>query len=116
MQGLADGYFVMPYTMGHYLATNKTDKVAADHPAFRQAEAGVAERVRRLLGIGGQRSVDSFHRELGRIMWEYCGMARNEAGLKEVLNRIPGLREEFWKNVNVTAGFRCAPDCCPQGE
>ena len=101
MQGLADGYFVMPYTMGHYLATNKTDKVAADHPAFRQAEAGVAERVRRLLGIGGQRSVDSFHRELGRIMWEYCGMARNEAGLKTALEKIPALRERFWREAKV---------------
>ncbi len=76
MQGLADGYFVMPYTMGHYLASNKLDAVAADHAAFKEAEARVDERGRRLLGIGGARSVDSFHRELGRIMWEYAGEAQ----------------------------------------
>jgi len=101
MQGLADGYFVMPYTMGHYLASNKIDKVATDHPAFKQAEAGVAERVRTLLGIGGPRSVDSFHRELGKIMWEYCGMTRNEAGLKTALEKIPALREQFWREAKV---------------
>ena len=101
MQGLADGYFVMPYTMGHYLASGKLDPVATDHPAFKQVEAGVAERVRSLLGIGGQRSVDSFHRELGRIMWEHCGMARNEAGLKAALEKIPALREQFWREAKV---------------
>jgi succinate dehydrogenase / fumarate reductase flavoprotein subunit len=101
MQGLADGYFVVPYTMGHYLASGKLDPVATDHPAFKEVEAGVAERVRSLLGIGGQRSVDSFHRELGRIMWEHCGMARNEAGLKEALEKIPALREQFWREAKV---------------
>ena len=101
MQGLADGYFVMPYTIGHYLAGGKIDKVATDHPAFKQVEAGVAERVRSLLGIGGQRSVDSFHRELGRIMWEHCGMTRNEAGLKAALEKIPALREQFWREAKV---------------
>ena len=101
MQGLADGYFVMPYTMGHYLASGKLDPVATDHPAFKQVEAGVAERVRSLLGIGGQRSVDSFHRELGRIMWEHCGMTRNEAGLKAALEKIPALREQFWREAKV---------------
>jgi succinate dehydrogenase / fumarate reductase flavoprotein subunit len=101
MQGLADGYFVMPYTIGHYLAGGKIDKVATDHPAFKQVEAGVAERVRSLLGIGGQRSVDSFHRELGRIMWEHCGMARTEAGLKAALEKIPALREQFWRETKV---------------
>ncbi len=101
MQGLADGYFVMPYTIGHYLASNKIDKVATDHSAFKQAEAGVAQRVRTLLGIGGPRSVDSFHRELGRIMWEDCGMARNEAGLKTALEKIPALREQFWREAKV---------------
>jgi succinate dehydrogenase / fumarate reductase flavoprotein subunit len=101
MQGLADGYFVMPYTMGHYLASNKIDKVGTDHPAFREAEAGVADRVRKLLGIGGPRSVDSFHRELGKIMWEYCGMTRSEAGLKTALARIPALREQFWREARV---------------
>jgi succinate dehydrogenase / fumarate reductase flavoprotein subunit len=101
MQGLADGYFVMPYTMGHYLASTRMDPVRADHPAFKQAEAGVAERVRKLLGIGGPRSVDSFHRELGKIMWEYCGMARNEKGLKTALEKIPELQERFWREAKV---------------
>ena len=101
MQGLADGYFVMPYTVGHYLASNKIEKLATDHSAFRQAEAAVADRVRSLLGIGGQRSVDSFHRELGRIMWEYCGMARNQAGLETALEKIPALREQFWREAKV---------------
>jgi succinate dehydrogenase / fumarate reductase flavoprotein subunit len=101
MQGLADGYFVMPYTIGDYLARNKIDKVATDHPAFKRVEASVAERVRNLLGIGGPRSVDSFHRELGRIMWEHCGMARNEAGLKTALEKIPVLREQFWREAKV---------------
>src|SRR5207249_5578688 len=91
----------MPYTMGHYLASDKIDKVATDHAAFKDAEARVAERVRKLLGIGGQRSVDSFHRELGRIMWEHCGMARNEAGLKTALQKIPALREQFWREAKV---------------
>jgi succinate dehydrogenase / fumarate reductase, flavoprotein subunit len=101
MQGLADGYFVIPYTMGHYLASNKLDKVDTDHAAFKDVEARVAERVRKLLGIRGPRSVDSFHRELGRIMWEYCGMARNEKGLQTALEKIPALREQFWREARV---------------
>jgi len=101
MQGLADGYFVIPYTMGHYLASTKLDKVGTDHAAFKDAEAKVAAGVTKLLGIRGQRSVDSFHRELGKIMWEHCGMARNEAGLKVALQKIPALREEFWRDVRV---------------
>jgi succinate dehydrogenase / fumarate reductase flavoprotein subunit len=101
MQGLADGYFVIPYTMGHYLANNRIEKVGTDHAAFKEAEARVAERVRKLLGIRGKRTVDSFHRELGRIMWEHCGMARNEAGLQAALDKIPALREEFWRDVKV---------------
>jgi len=101
MQGLADGYFVVPYTMGHYLASSSIGKVAADHPAFKDAEARVAARVRTLLGIRGPRSVDSFHKELGRIMWEYCGMTRNEAGLKTALEKIPALREQFWREAKV---------------
>ncbi|MBX6331251.1 MAG: fumarate reductase/succinate dehydrogenase flavoprotein subunit [Gemmatimonadaceae bacterium] len=101
MQGLADGYFILPYTIGHYLATAKLEKVDATHAAFREAEACVAERTQRLLGIKGKRTVDSFHRELGKIMWDYCGMSRNESGLKYALQRIPELREEFWENVNV---------------
>jgi succinate dehydrogenase / fumarate reductase flavoprotein subunit len=101
MQGLADGYFVLPYTIGDYLATAKLEKVDASHAAFREAEACVAERTERLLGIKGKRTVDSFHRELGKIMWDYCGMSRNESGLEHALQRIPELREEFWRNVNV---------------
>ena len=101
MQGLADGYFVIPYTMGHYLATTKLAKVGPDHAAFKDAEAKVATGVTKLLGIRGRRSVDSFHRELGKIMWEHCGMTRNEAGLKAALQKIPALREEFWRDVRV---------------
>jgi succinate dehydrogenase / fumarate reductase flavoprotein subunit len=102
MQGLADGYFVAPYTIGHYLASTKLDKVDKSHAAFRDAEAAVAERTQRLLGVGGARTVDSFHRELGRIMWDYCGMARNEAGLKTALQKIPELRRQYWREVRVT--------------
>jgi succinate dehydrogenase / fumarate reductase, flavoprotein subunit len=101
MQGLADGYFVIPNTIGDYLATQKLAKVDATHPAFREALERVAERTKRFLAIDGKRTVASFHRELGKIMWEYCGMSRNEAGLKVALTKIPELREEFWKNVNV---------------
>jgi succinate dehydrogenase / fumarate reductase flavoprotein subunit len=101
MQGLADGYFVIPYTLGHYLAGAKLAKVTADHPEFQAAKAAVEERTRRLLAINGSRTVDSFHRELGTIMWEKCGMARDAAGLREALERIPRLREEFWRDVRV---------------
>ncbi|HEY9429561.1 MAG TPA: succinate dehydrogenase (quinone) flavoprotein subunit, partial [Gemmatimonadaceae bacterium] len=101
MQGLADGYFIIPYTIGDYLATNKLEKVDESHAAFKEAERCVEERTRRLLSIDGKRTVDSFHRELGKVMWDYCGMARNEAGLEHALQRIPEIREEFWSNVNV---------------
>jgi succinate dehydrogenase / fumarate reductase flavoprotein subunit len=101
MQGLADGYFVIPYTIGDYLATSSLAKVGTDHPAFREAEGAVQQRVQKLLSIGGQRTVDSFHKELGRIMWEYCGMARSAEGLRTALEKIPALREEYWKNVRV---------------
>jgi succinate dehydrogenase / fumarate reductase flavoprotein subunit len=101
MQGLADGYFVLPNTIGDYLATARPKKVDASHPAFRDAEAQVAATTKRFLSIDGKRTVDSFHRELGRIMWDYCGMARNDAGLRKALELIPPLREEFWRNVNV---------------
>jgi len=101
MQGLADGYFVIPYTIGNYLASTKQEPVSADHPEVKRAEAEVAERTKRLLGIKGKRTVMSFHRELGKIMWEHCGMARNRAGLLAGLEKIPALREEFWKDVNV---------------
>ena len=102
MQGLADGYFVLPYTIGHYFVSTKPAKQPASHPEFKRVEAEVAARTQRLLASKGKRTVLSLHRELGRLLWEKCGMARNEAGLKEALKRIPELREEFWKNVNVT--------------
>jgi succinate dehydrogenase / fumarate reductase flavoprotein subunit len=101
MQGLADGYFVIPYTIGNYLAGQSPKRVATDHAAFRDAQAAVTTRTAKLLGTRGTRTVDSFHRELGRIMWEYCGMARNEAGLKTALEKIPALRAEYWRDVNV---------------
>ena len=101
MQGLADGYFVIPNTIGDYLASARPQKVDSTHAAFREAEAQVAQRTKRFLAIAGKRTVDSFHRELGRIMWDYCGMARNDAGLRKALEMIPVLREEFWHNVNV---------------
>ncbi len=101
MQGLADGYFVLPYTIGHYLASNKFEKVTTDHPEFRAAVEAVQQRTSRLLGINGKRTADSFHRALGKIMWEHCGMARNEAGLKQALREIPAVREEFWQNLTV---------------
>jgi len=101
MQGLADGYFVIPYTIGHYFATRRSARVAVDHAEFRKAEGDVGQKVRRLLKIPGKRSVDSFHRELGRLMWNQCGMARHARGLWEALETIPELREEFWKNAHV---------------
>jgi succinate dehydrogenase / fumarate reductase flavoprotein subunit len=104
MQGLADGYFIIPYTIGDYLAGTRLERVDNSHAAVRETEARVTERTKRLLSIRGKRTVTSFHRELGQVMWDYCGMARNEAGLKTALRRIPELREEFWKNVNVLGG------------
>jgi succinate dehydrogenase / fumarate reductase flavoprotein subunit len=101
MQGLADGHFVLPYTIGDYLASAKLEKVDAGNPASREAISGATEMTRKLLSINGSRSVDSFHRELGKMLWEYCGMARNAAGLQYCLKKIPELREEFWKNVRV---------------
>ena len=101
MQGLADGYFVIPNTIGDYLANQRLAKIDATHEAFREATNAVAERTKKFLSIDGKRTVMSFHRELGRLMWEYCGMSRNEAGLKLALEKIPDLRREFWRDVNV---------------
>jgi succinate dehydrogenase / fumarate reductase flavoprotein subunit len=101
MQGLADGYFVIPYTLGDYLARNKFEKVSPDDSAFKQVELEVGDRIKKLLSAQGKRSVDSFHKELGKLVWDNCGMARTEAGLKRALARIPELREEFWRNVRV---------------
>jgi len=101
MQGLADGYFVIPYTIGNYLAGVKPGEVTNEHPEFKKAVADVEGRVSKFLSINGKRTTSSFHRELGMLMWNNCGMARSEASLKEALQRIPEIREEFWNNVNV---------------
>ncbi len=101
MQGLADGYFVIPYTIGGYLAGQKPAGGRTDRPEFAQVAAGVAAMQQRLLGIRGKRTVDDFHKALGKIMWSKCGMARNEQGLQQALREIPELREQFWRDVNV---------------
>ena len=101
MQGLADGYFVIPYTLGDYLARGGINAVNTDMPEFKQVEREISERTAKLLSIDGTRTVDSIHRELGHIMWNYCGMSRNDAGLRKALELIPKLREEFWSDVNV---------------
>lgn len=101
MQGLADGYFVLPHTIRDYLAKGPFEKLAEDDPAVVEARASVDARVARLLEINGDRSVDSFHKELGTIMWEYCGMERSEEGLLKAIDLIRGLKDEFWRNVKV---------------
>jgi succinate dehydrogenase / fumarate reductase flavoprotein subunit len=101
MQGLADGYFVIPYTIGNYLAPENGKRPTTDHPAFKQTEADVRAQIKRFLSIKGKRSVESFHRELGLLMWDQCGMARSEKSLTRALNRIPALRQEFWENANI---------------
>jgi len=102
MQGLADGYFVIPYTLGNYLGGTKLDPVDANAPEFAATENDVNERVNKLLSINGNKTPLAFHKELGKIMWNECGMARNKAGLESALKRIPELREEFWNNVKVS--------------
>lgn len=101
MQGLADGYFILPYTIGHYFATTKIEKVDTNHPEFRAAVAEAKQRTEKLLAIKGQRTVDDFHRQIGLLMWNSCGMARNRAGLTDALQKIPAIREEFWQNLIV---------------
>ncbi|MEY3314176.1 MAG: hypothetical protein RLZZ578_1696 [Bacteroidota bacterium] len=101
MQGLADGYFVIPYTIGHYLAGVKPGSITNEHPEFKKAVEDVKGRISTFLSINGKRTTSSFHRELGMLMWNNCGMARSESSLKEALQRIPEIREEFWNNVNV---------------
>jgi succinate dehydrogenase / fumarate reductase flavoprotein subunit len=102
MQGLADGYFVIPYTLGDYLATiGWNDKIDTDHPAFTEAEQAVKHQIHTLLNINGKKTVDQFHKELGKIMWDYCGMSRNAEGLKGAKQKIQELREEYWQNVRV---------------
>ena len=102
MQGLADGYFVLPYTIGNYFVSSKQPKPSVSHPEFKKAVEETRAFTNRLLSIKGKRTATSLHRELGKLLWEKCGMARNEAGLKEALKRIPELREEFWKTLNIT--------------
>ena len=101
MQGLADGYFVLPYTLPNYLAGQIGKRPSPDSPEFTQAENEVRARITKLLTINGDRSLDSFHRELGLLLWNLCGMARNAAGLQEALGKIPQLREQFWSRVRV---------------
>ncbi|MSO24010.1 MAG: fumarate reductase/succinate dehydrogenase flavoprotein subunit [Acidobacteria bacterium] len=101
MQGLADGYFVLPNTLGNLFASSKQARISTSHPEFRKTEEEVKARLHKLLSIRGKRTVSSFHRELGKLMWEKCGMARNGKGLTEAVERIPALRQEFWENVNV---------------
>src|SRR5690554_4741848 len=101
MQGLADGYFVIPYTIGDYLAGLGFDPVDHKHPAFKQSASEVKDKINRLLSIKGSKTVDEFHRELGQVMWDNVGMSRNEKGLTEAINRIKEIREDFWKNVRV---------------
>ena len=102
MQGLADGYFILPYTIGDYLARAELEPVDTTHPDVGESERQVTERTTRLLSVNGTRSVDSLHRELGKLMWEYCGMSRSADGLKRALQKIPELRAEFWRTLRVT--------------
>ncbi len=104
MQGLADGYFVLPATVPHFLANHKPDSLTTEHAAFVEVENEVRQRIKRLLSIRGKRTVDSLHRELGSVMWNNVGMARSEQSLKEALARIPEIRAEFWSNVDVLGG------------
>jgi succinate dehydrogenase / fumarate reductase flavoprotein subunit len=101
MQGLADGYFIIPYTIGHYLASQYKGKVSTDHEAFARTESEVRERIGKLVGVGGKVPVDAFHRELGKVMWDYCGMGRTRDGLTKALELIPAIRERFWREVRV---------------
>ena len=101
MQGLADGYFVIPFTIGNYLANQSYDKIETNRQEFAKAENSVNERIDKLLSIKGSRTVDEIHRELGLIMWDYVGMARDQAGLESAIEKIKALKETFWKDVNV---------------
>ena len=102
MQGLADGYFVIPYTLGSYMADEiRNPAIPTSHPAFEEAENAVKERIEKLMSIQGKETVESFHKRLGKIMWEKCGMARNEKGLTEAIDEIKALKKEFWENVKI---------------
>jgi succinate dehydrogenase / fumarate reductase flavoprotein subunit len=101
MQGLSDGYFIVPYTVGDYLASNKFTSVNESHPEVRNAVACSQQTIQKLLAIKGKRTVDSYHRELGKIVWDYCGMSRTAEGLNTAIEQIRALRDEYWENVNV---------------
>jgi succinate dehydrogenase / fumarate reductase flavoprotein subunit len=101
MQGLADGYFVLPYTIGDFFATAGNSKVGTDDAAFQATEQGAKARIEKLLAIEGERSPDSFHKQLGKVVWEHCGMGRTDAGLRKALEEIPRIRDEFWQNLRV---------------
>jgi succinate dehydrogenase / fumarate reductase flavoprotein subunit len=101
MQGLSDGYFVLPYTIGDHLATSNLQKISDDHPACVQAKKDAEDRISKLLAVQGKRTVDSFHRELGLLMWDKCGMARNKVGLQDAISGIRDLRAQYWKDVRV---------------
>ena len=101
MQGLADGYFILPYTIGHYLASTKREALTTEHPECARAVTEIADETKQFLSRKGKRSVDSFHRELGAVVWDHCGMSRNDAGLKEALTRIPAIRQEFQENLSI---------------
>jgi succinate dehydrogenase / fumarate reductase flavoprotein subunit len=101
MQGLSDGYFVIPYTIGDYLATNKFPAISESASEVQSTVACVNETTKKLLGIKGKRTVDSFHRQLGKIVWDYCGMSRTAEGLSTAIDQIRELRDEYWQNVNV---------------
>ena len=106
MQGLADGYFVVPYTIGNYLADEiATKPIPLTHEAFEQTEKAVADRINKLMNIKGKQTVESFHKRLGKIIWEYCGMSRNEAGLKHAIAEVQALKKEFWSDVRIPGGI-----------
>jgi succinate dehydrogenase / fumarate reductase, flavoprotein subunit len=104
MQGLADGYFILPSTLPNYLAGQMGKRPSPDSPEFKEAQESVRTRIEKLLQVNGTRSLDSFHRELGLLLWDKCGMSRNAKGLREALVRISELRQEFWRNVRVLGG------------
>jgi succinate dehydrogenase / fumarate reductase flavoprotein subunit len=101
MQGLADGYFIVPYTIGNYIGSTSLPKVTTDHDSFKEAASSAQGRINKLLAVKGNKTARELHRELGRVLWDYVGMGRNEAGLRHALERIPQLRDEFWQNVSV---------------
>ena len=106
MQGLADGYFILPYTIGQYLSTQiSNDSITTDMPEFDQAEKDSIEKMKRIFNVQGNQTVESIHKKLGKVIWDYCGMARNEKGLKEALNLVQDIKNEFWETVKIPGEF-----------